>query len=300
MKISIVIPVYNCEKYIAQTLDCIYAQTMPHRDIEVIVCLDAPTDDTVVVVKSWARAHRGLHVNIIENKKNRGVSFSRNIAIQHATGEYIHFMDSDDLINTDFYRAMYDAARAANADVAVSSYWHQRRPNISVILDAAIVVSNPQDKIDITRVDQHGMMWRYLVRREFWVKNKFLFPEDMKICEDWVLANRMVFAANYIVTVPGAMYLYRMRSGSLIAVSQKEREGGQDGRRANVEMVEFLTKNGLQRCVNQVDVFDFRLFGRLRLFTVSVFNNKREYRLVGRLLLMRVTLNYKMFRKPII
>jgi len=272
---------------------------MPRRDMEILVCLDAPTDNTGRVVRSWARAHRGIKIRIFENKTNRGVSFSRNMAVRHAAGEFVHFMDSDDLINTDFYRALYSAATETGADVAVSSYRHQRRPNCSIVLDVAAVVSNPQDKIDITRVDQHGMMWRYLVRRDFWERNKFVFPEDMKICEDWVLANRVVFAANYIALVPGAMYLYRSRDGSLISLSKKQREGGADGRRANVEMTRFLNENGLHRCVKQVDVADCQIFGKIRLFTVSAYDNKREWRLFGRVLVWRTTTGYKMFRKPV-
>ncbi len=299
MKVSIIIPVYNCERFITQTLDCIYAQTLPRRDMEIIVCLDAPTDNTGRVVRAWARSHRGITTRVLENKTNRGVSFARNMAVRHATGEFVHFMDADDLINTDFYRALYAGAVETGADVAVASYRHQRRPNCSVVFDTATIISNPQDKIDITRVDQHGMMWRYLIRREFWNRNKFTFPEDMKICEDWVLANRVVFAANYIALAPGAMYLYRSREGSLISVGNRQREGGADGKRANLEMAQFLNENGLRKSIKQAAVFDFRLFGAIRLFTIVEFDNIREYRLFGRVLIARITTSYKMFRKPV-
>lgn len=299
MKISVIIPAYNCAPYIAQTLDGIYTQNFTRRNVEIIVCLDAPTDNTADVVRTWARRHGDMKIRIIANRHNRGVSYSRNVAMRYACGEYIHFMDSDDIINTDFYSALYKAASQTGAEVAVSSYRHQRRPNCSVVFDASAVVSHPQDKIDITRVEQHGMMWRYLVKRDFWMRNKFKFPEDMKICEDWVLANKMVFAANYIVLVPEAMYFYRSRENSLISVSRKQREGGPDGRRANAEIKSFFAANGLQKCVKRIDVRDFQLFGKIRIFTVSEYDNKCEWRLFGRLLLMRAGCGYKSFRKPL-
>lgn len=299
MKISIIIPAYNCGKYLAQTMDCIYQQTMSCKEIEVIICLDAPTDNTADVLRKWMRLHRAMNVRVIANKTNRGASFSRNVCLRYAKGDFIHFMDADDLINTDFYRALYDTATGTRADITVSSYRHQRRPASSVIFDSSVVISNPQDKIDITRVDQHGMMWRYLIRRDFFEKNKFSFPEDMRICEDWVLANKMVFASNYIVTVPDAVYLYRWREGSLISLSLKERNANPDGRRANAEMGDFLRKNDLRRCIKQNQVQEYRLFGKLCFMTVSVVDNVREYRLFGILPIVRITAGYTHFRRPI-
>lgn len=64
MKVSVIIPVYNCEAYIAQTLNCIFTQNFPRNDIEVILCLDAPTDNTAAVVNSWVRAHRGINIRV--------------------------------------------------------------------------------------------------------------------------------------------------------------------------------------------------------------------------------------------
>lgn len=299
MKISVVIPAYNCEKYIAQTLDCVYRQTLSVKDIEIIVCLDAPTDNTAAIVRAWMRAHRAIVVRVVVNKTNHGVGFSRNVGVRYASGEFIHFLDSDDLINNDFYKSLYDAVTKSGADVAVASYRHQRRPNSSVVFDESVVVSNAQDKIDITRVDQHGMMWRYLIRRNFFVKNKFSFPEDMHICEDWLLANKMVFASNCIITVPGAVYMYRWREGSLISLSLKERNANLDGLRANMEMGDFLRKNGLRRCIKQKRVQYYKLFGRLCVLTVACVDNEREYRLFGWLPIMRLDTVYKHYRRHI-
>lgn len=100
------------------------------------------------------------------------------------------------------------------------------------------------------------MVWRYLIQRDFWKKNKFVFPEDMKICEDWVLANKMVFEAKSIVLVPEAKYFYRCRENSLMSITCKMREGSPEADKANFEMREFLHKNGLGRCAVPVDVFN--------------------------------------------
>lgn len=297
MKVSVIIPAYNCERYIAQTLDCIYAQTMLRADIEVIVCLDAPTDNTSTVVAAWAAAHKDMNLRILSNETNLGVSYSRNVAARVATGEFIHFMDSDDLISTDFYRALYDMANGTGADIAVASFRYQKKPNKSVVFDVATVVSMPQDKIDMTRVDEHGMMWRYLIRREFWRREKFDFPEDVRFCEDWLLANRMVFAANYIALTPGAMYLYMCRENSLMVQAHHNTEYADSAAAAYRSVVQFLADNSLQGYRIDMNVADYQLFGKIRLITVVQRDNKREVKLFGRIMLMRITCNNKTTRR---
>lgn len=297
MKLSVIIPAYNCEKYIGQTLDCIYAQTMPRADIEVIVCLDAPTDNTAAVVNAWAAVHKDVNLRILENAENRGVSYSRNAAARVATGDFIHFMDSDDLINTDFYRALYTMATETAADIAVASFRYQKKPNKSVIFDVATVVSMPQDKIDMTCVDELGMMWRYLIRREFWHREKFEFPEEVRFCEDWLLANRMVFAANYIALVPGAMYLYMCRENSLMIQAHHNTEYANSAAAAYRSVAQFLADNSLHGYRIDMMVADYQLFGKIRLFTIAQRENKREVRLFGRMMLMCIMCNNKITRR---
>lgn len=296
MKISVIIPAYNCENFIAQTLCGIYAQTMSRDDMEIIVCLDAPTDNTAAVVRSWARAHRDVNIKIIENKTNRGVSYSRNIAARAARGEYIHFMDSDDFINVGFYDALYQSASTAGADIAVASFEYEQQPHNSINFDVETIVQNPQDRIDVTRVDAHGMMWRYLIRRRFWRDNKFAFPEDVRFCEDWLLANQMVQAANYLVTVPLALYVYKYRDNSLMQSLSHNTAYQGAGERAGRDVAAFLDSQGLRPHLRSVMVLDWRLFGGIRLVTVSRSAGDVIVRLFGKWTLFKITRNYRYHR----
>lgn len=296
MKISVIIPAYNCADYIAQTLNCIYAQTMPRRDIEIIVCMDAPTDNTADVVRAWVRAHRGANVVIIENKTNMGVSKTRNAAIARATGEFLHFMDSDDLINADFYSAMYSAATRAASDVAACSFVHQRRPDCSVVFDNSIVLSNPQDKIDEIQVDAQGFVTRYLVRRDFWRRQKFSFPVDMRFGEDWLLANKIVYYANAVVTVPDARYLYKYRQNSLMMQLGENAEYMRQSNIAANDVREFMAAHNLAPHQRAMSVRDWRMFGCVRIVTVTRDVSHVRIRLFGKWTLFRVTINRKFIR----
>src|SRR5574344_1036386 len=107
-KISVIIPMRDTEKYIAECLDSIMSQTYPN--LEIIVVDDGSTDNSVLIAKSYK-------VKVIQQKK-MGVSVARNTGIDMATGEYLHFIDADDkLLNKDFYENVM--AGIGNADIAI-------------------------------------------------------------------------------------------------------------------------------------------------------------------------------------
>ena len=96
IKVSIIIPVYNTEKYIRQTVESIMSQTL--KELEIIIINDGSTDESLKIVEKLA-----LQDNRIQtySQANQGVSVARNEGIARAQGEYIYFMDSDDLLDTD-------------------------------------------------------------------------------------------------------------------------------------------------------------------------------------------------------
>ncbi len=242
MKISVIIPAYNCAKYIRQTLDCVRTQTFPQKDIEAIVYLDGCTDSTGDEVAAYATQWPDMNLRVIKADENHGLPNARNCAIAAARGEYMHFFDADDLINTDFYKSLYDAAHRCDADIAVASYLHERWPHDSIKYDVETVISMDQDKIDATCVDRFGYSWRYLVRRSFWNRNKFAFPTDMKFCEDVHIMTQAVFFSNRIVLVPHALYTYKFRANSMLTTRSTKKRRNMDYRRAQSDTKAFMLK----------------------------------------------------------
>lgn len=117
-KISVIIPAYNASKNITETIESVLAQTF--TDFEVIVADDGSLDNTVDVVLSLTE--RDDRVKIYRTEKNQGVSKARNFAISNATGEWIAFLDSDDLWTKDKLEKQISLAEKSNADIVYCSY----------------------------------------------------------------------------------------------------------------------------------------------------------------------------------
>ena len=101
VKISVVIPVYNVEKYLEQCLDSVIAQSF--EDIEVICVNDGSTDSSLEILKRYA--NNDSRIKII-SQKNKGAGAARNVGIENAAGEYVYFMDSDDYLNADAFERL--------------------------------------------------------------------------------------------------------------------------------------------------------------------------------------------------
>ncbi|MDD7389309.1 MAG: glycosyltransferase [Lachnospiraceae bacterium] len=114
--ISVIIPVYNAEKYLEKCLDSIIAQTI-YEEIEVIVVNDGSTDGTDMVLEKYSSAHSNFTIIKIENG---GVSNARNVGMQNAKGEFVTFVDADDWIEPDCYEKMYRVAKDSSADIVAA------------------------------------------------------------------------------------------------------------------------------------------------------------------------------------
>lgn len=111
MKVSIIVPVYNSEKYLKDCLDSLVNQTL--QEIEIIAIDDNSTDNSLNILKEYEIKYPSI-VKVFHNEKNLGQSATRNKGIQIAKGEYIGFLDSDDYINYAMYQTMYEGAKAYN------------------------------------------------------------------------------------------------------------------------------------------------------------------------------------------
>ena len=105
MLVSIIIPIYNVEKYIEQCFTSIYAQDISEDIFEVIAVNDGTPDNSMSIVKTIASQHKNL---VIINQENQGLSVARNTGLDHAKGEYIWFVDSDDWLTKDSLSIVLD------------------------------------------------------------------------------------------------------------------------------------------------------------------------------------------------
>lgn len=180
-KVSVIVPVYNVERYIERCLTSLYGQTMQDiQDIEVILVDDLGMDRSMDIVHHFIDCHQlAGHWHIITATINQGPGAARNIGIRYATGEYIAFVDSDDWIEPDMLQALYTAARRYDADISSSA----------AILDypdgTHRLMTNPHIGSGTISVQARKYLLRHFVsnfttmlfRREWLVSNNLYFPE---------------------------------------------------------------------------------------------------------------------------
>ncbi len=212
MKVSVVIPVYNGERYIEECLAGMERQT--HTELEIIVVNDGSTDSTLALASGWP-------VRLISFGDNRGPSAARNAGIDAATGDYIHFMDVDDAINDRFYELMAAAVESTGADMACCEMVNERKPHRNSPITQTGVLTTTEEKLLATNVGRWGYAVRYLYRTAF-LRDLGLRFEEGRIIEDMPFSLRAVYFADRVVMVPGAVYTYIHRPGSQMSTSTRE------------------------------------------------------------------------------
>lgn len=115
-KVSVIVPVYNVEKYLEKCLETLISQTL--KDIEIICINDGSKDSSLNILKKYALNDE--RIKIID-KHNEGLSAARNDGLNAATGEYIGYVDSDDWVDLNFYEKLYNAAKKYNAEAACAN-----------------------------------------------------------------------------------------------------------------------------------------------------------------------------------
>lgn len=224
--ISVIIPMYNAEKYVGECLDSLLNQTF--KNFEVIIVNDCSSDNSRAVAESYAKKFDG-RLKILGNKKNSGAAVSRNNGLMISRGEYVFFMDSDDLLLLTGLEKMYKTAEEFKADVVDLSRFYKMRDDAKEIEAInhghARIFSKRTGEIfvdeDLAWRAQKPIMkffsgaWLRFFRRDFLIENNLLFPENVRRLEDTVWKCGFLFLAKRIVHVSYITYFYRISKASL-------------------------------------------------------------------------------------
>lgn len=209
-KISIIVPIYNGEKYLHGCLKSLINQS--YKNIEIILINDGSTDNTKVICEHYKQLDN--RVKLI-NKNNEGVSRSRNIGIKEATGKYIGFVDCDDYISTDMYEKLKIAIDKSKADMSVCKYEQTmkiyesmlNKKNSKKYKFKIISAYNAIESI-YTSNDFAGYTWNKLYKKEIIDNNKIKFDENILIAEDNLFNFEYLLKCKSVIVVNKVMYYY--------------------------------------------------------------------------------------------
>lgn len=222
-EVSIIVPVYNVERYLRRCVDSILTQKF--RDYEVILVNDGSTDGGGMICDEYALQHSNVRVI---HKPNGGLSSARNAGLEAADGEYIAFVDSDDYIHPEMIGTLYELARVHSSDVVMCHYKRTSEEQASYELNAAAAeishYTNRQAIDELLRVDEdhqsgktnglHWVLaWNKLYKRQLFDGLRY---KDGVLFEDVHIIHRLLYKCRKITYLPQPLYYYYQRPESIV------------------------------------------------------------------------------------
>ncbi len=210
-KISIIIPIYKVEKYLRRCLDSVKNQTF--KDWNAICIDDGSPDNSGKIADEYAACDKRF---IVIHKKNAGVSAARNDGIKRATGKYIHFLDADDWIDSNYYEQMLRFADETCADITCSGIISNTKYSSNIKYHRVHVLGGLRSKLFWTRAISDSFVWRYLFKTDFVKSNKLLFDTKLISQEDTLFVLNAIKLANWITITPDVYYHYMFNETSAL------------------------------------------------------------------------------------
>ena len=219
--ISVIVPVYNVERYLAECLDSIVAQT--HESFEVVVVDDGSTDSSSAIIEHFAAEHPVIIRSL--SKPNGGLSDARNYGIDHSSGEYLAFVDADDLIAPNMLASLHERALATGAELVLcgmenftdgeDSGIHYPEPDMSVFGHSLAEEPRLLYRVDASACDK-------LCARGLFERSGIRFPVGLKF-EDVPTTYRLLPHANRVEKIDEPYYRYRHSRPESISGGYDER-----------------------------------------------------------------------------
>jgi glycosyltransferase involved in cell wall biosynthesis len=207
-KVSIIIPVYNVEKYLAECLDSAIGQTL--RDIEIICVDDGSTDRSPEILDEYAKKDSRI---IVIHQQNAGPGPARNVGIDLAKGEYIAFLDSDDVMKLTLCEKAAQVAERENADMTYFLYENNRSQRKSKY--ERFILEGRGNQLGIENLLKNVVLWSKLWRTRFIKDGHLMFPNDFLGTEDIIFNWYALSLSPKVAFLPERLLWYRVTPNSL-------------------------------------------------------------------------------------
>lgn len=208
-KISIIVPVYNVEKYLRECLDSICGQTM--REIEIICVDDGATDSSGAILDEYAA--KDARVQVV-HKQNGGQGSARNVGLNRARGEYVLFVDSDDFLSTELCEKAYAKSEEASSDLTLFYYSEVDETHVREVSFPESSLLGTSRLGNMKALFELGpMIWKMLWRRSFIEENALRYVEGTQ-WEDCIFLTHASFIVQKVALLPESLYFYRVNPNS--------------------------------------------------------------------------------------
>lgn len=211
--VSVIVPVYNAEKYLSDCVESILNQF--YKDFELILINDGSKDRSGQICDHFAERDSRV---IVIHRENEGVSKARNAGLEIARGEYVAFCDCDDQYDQNYLLCMMDAIKKNGADMVICNYWYKKDHLCTVPFSGGLsrMISKEAlyQRIFLSN-EIGGFVWNKLFRSE--LLEGIHFQEDMKICEDTYFVTAAMMRASKIYYLCKPLYYYSLREGSAVS-----------------------------------------------------------------------------------
>lgn len=286
-KISIIMPVYNVESFLRDSLDSILKQTL--TEFELICVDDKSQDKSLEILKEYAQ--KDSRIKVIQNEKNCGPSVARNKGLDVAVGEFISFIDSDDWIDEKYFEQLYEKAVKYKADIACGNLVkvYENKEKYFVKITKEKVFSTIEDKIKATKMRTHCYICNKIYRREIIEKNRIRFKEGM-FFEDMVFTPQILYFSDKLVLVRSVNYYYRHNPNSIVNVLTKQKQ--EDYRKAIAIIKAFAQEKAfaIPRNLTMKNWKKYKIFG-FQVLKEKTWDYEKEFYLFGFIPFLKITWN---------
>ncbi|MDK0859981.1 glycosyltransferase [Clostridium perfringens] len=313
MDISIIIPVYNVEKYLENCIDSVLLQDFVGK-YEIICINDGSKDNSLKILQSYKNKVTNM---VIIDQKNKGLSAARNVGINNSKGEYIMFLDSDDYLkNKNVLSLMYNEVKNNNLDFVLMDFEYDYedkgrnfRKKRNIAIKNKVMDGKEFFNIGLKTKSIMSVVWNKLYSRKFILENNLFFVEGI-LYEDEEYTPRAYYLANRVKYLDKVGIMYRQREGSIMSSNQNKdkiikdqiiiadslRKFNKQYKSMTLLNLELFKYVDIIRVIDSIDnknkKYRYKLIIKERkIFSQFLKSNKFKYKIFGIIYFMKYSIN---------
>lgn len=267
--LTVIVPVYNVEKYITKCINSILIQT--YSEFELLLIDDGSPDNSGYICDQYAISDKRVKVF---HQKNSGVSSARNKGLENAKGRYIQFIDSDDYIENNMFELMLNKALQDDDDIVICDFYNQWKFVKKATNELLDINSSFTSDLIISNITPS--FWNKLIKRKLFVENKINFHEGLTLGEDYLLMIKLSLFSNRVSKLDIPLYHY-VKTNSSSSTNSFSMKHVDDTVKAFELMIAFFS----ELKINNIQIEQTILIGKLRKKLALILNTKGDVQMAS-------------------